>query len=116
MIKDFGLKIFNGSQNFYARCSLGAAQKSTVSRNFAATKARLAAQNLSLAPSRHTQIKSGPARSCRCALDGLECVRAPCHVAVPRADKICFRRAAASSMDQAYRAAVQSTDQTRSRG
>ena len=134
MIKDFGLKIFNGSQNFYVKGGLGAAQNFTAprnfaeakarfnarnfnartsrsasnpaarcfnaetnsngtlnsavahnpasirtraatqnfsvqnftaSRNFAAIKARFAAQNLSLSSSRHTQIKSGPARSCR---------------------------------------------------
>ena len=139
MIKDFGLKIFNGSQNFYLKCGLGAArnfiapcnfaeaeahfnarnfnaqisrsatdaaarcfnaeansngtrnsavahkpasirtraatqnfsvQNFTASRNFAAIKARLVAQNLSLSSSRHTQIKSGPARSCRRTLDG----------------------------------------------
>ena len=139
MIKDFSLKIFNCSQNFYLKCGLGAAQNFTAprdfaeaearfnarnfnartsrsasdtaarcfnaeansngtlnsavahnpasirtraatqnfsvqnftaSRNFAAIKARLVAQNLSLSSSRHTQIKSGPARSCRRTLDG----------------------------------------------
>ena len=155
MIKDFGLKIFNGSQNFYARCGLCAArnftasrnfaeaearfnarnfnaqisrsatgtaarcfnaetnsngtlnsavahnpasirtravtqnfsvQNFTASRNFAAIKACLAAQNLSLASSRHTQIKSGSVRSYRRALDGLECaahlVMSPCRVRI----------------------------------
>lgn len=184
MIKDFSLKIFNGSQNFYARCSLGvarnftasrdfaeaearfnarnfnaqisrsasdtaarcfnaetnsngmrnsavahkpasirtraatqnfSAQNFTASRDFAAIKARLAAQNLSLVVSSYAdQKRPRPLLSPRARR--IECVRVPCHVAVPRADKIRFRRAAASSMDQAYRAAVQNTDQTRSRG
>lgn len=155
MIKDFGLKIFNCSQNFYLKCGLGAAQNftasrdfaeaearfnarkfnaqisrsasdiaarcfnaetnsngtrnsavahkpasirtraaiqnfsaqnSTASRNFAAIKARLAAQNLSLSSSRHTQIKSGPARSYRRALDGSNAlahlVMSPCRVRI----------------------------------
>ncbi len=185
MIKDFGLKIFNGSQNFYLKCGLGAAQNftasrnfteaearfnarnfnaqisrsasdtaarcfnaetnsngtrnsavahnpasirtraatqnfsaqnSTVSRNFAAIKARLAAQNFisRVVSSYADQKRPRPLLSPRARR--IECARAPCHVAVPRADKIRFRRAAASSMDQAYRAAVQSTDQTCSRG
>lgn len=150
MIKDFGLKIFNCSQNFYVKCSLGAAQNftasrdfaeaearfnarnfnartfrfasdtaarcfnaeansngtrnsavahnpasirtraatqnfsaqnSTASRNFAAIKARLAAQNfISRAVSSYADQKR-PRRSYRRALDGLECVPAPCHVA-----------------------------------
>lgn len=179
MIKDFGLKIFNCSQNFYLKCSLGAAQNFiaprnfaeakarfnarnfnaqtsrsasdtaarcfnaetnsngtlnsavahnpasirtravtqnfsvqnfTASRNFAAIKARLAAQNfISLAVSSYAdQKRSRPLLLPRARR--IECARAPCHVAMPRADKICFRRVAASSMDQAYRAAVQSTD------
>lgn len=153
MIKDFGLKIFNGSQNFYARCSLGAAQNFTASRDFAEAEARFNARNfnaqtsrsasdtaarcfnteqiraareilplrtiplrselaplhkilarkilpshatllrsrlvlphkiLSLAPSRHTQIKSGPAHSRRRALGGSNVlprlVMSPCRV------------------------------------
>ena len=155
MIKDFSLKIFNGSQNFYLKYGLGAARNFTApcnfaeaearfnarnfnaqisrsasdtaaryfnaeansngtlnsavahdpasirtraatqnfsvrnftaSRNFAAIKPRLAAQNLSLAPSRHTQIKSGPACSCRRALDGSNAfahlVMSPCRVRI----------------------------------
>lgn len=185
MIKNFGLKIFNGSQNFYLKCGFGAAQNFTAprnfaeakarfnarsfnaqtsrsatgtaarcfnaetnsngtrnsavahnpasirtrtatqnfsaqnftaSRNFAAIKARLAAQNFTLraVSSYADQKRFRPLLSPRARR--IECARAPCHVAVPRADKIRFRRAAASSMDQAYRAAVQSTDQTRARG
>lgn len=52
MIKDFSLKIFNGSQNFYARCSLGAAQNFTAPRNFAEAKARFNARNFNAQISR----------------------------------------------------------------
>lgn len=52
MIKDFGSKIFNGSQNFYARCSLGAAQNFTASRNFAEAEARFNARNFNAQTSR----------------------------------------------------------------
>lgn len=185
MIKDFGLKIFNSSQNFYVKCSLCAAQNFTASRNFAEAEARFNARNFNAQTSRsasdtaarcfnaetnsngmrNSAVAHNPASirtravtqnfsaqnftasrnfaaikarltaqnftlravssyadqkrprsllSPRARRIRMRC--APCHVAVPRADKICFRRAAASSMDQAYRAAVQSTDQTCSRG
>ena len=155
MIKNFGLKIFNGSQNFYVKCGLCAAQNFTAPRNFAEAKARFNARNsmrkfpaprpvpprdvlmprrirtareilplrtiplrselaplhkilarkisppraillrsrlvlphkiLSLAPSRHTQIKSGLARSFRRALGGSNVlprlVMSPCRVRI----------------------------------
>ena len=52
MIKDFGLKIFNGSQNFYLKCSLGAAQNFTAPRSFAEVKARFNARNFNAQISR----------------------------------------------------------------
>ena len=52
MIKDFGLKIFNCSQNFYLKCSLGAAQNFTAPRNFAEAKARFNARNFNARTSR----------------------------------------------------------------
>lgn len=52
MIKDFGLKIFNCSQNFYLKCSLGAAQNFIAPRNFAEAKARFNARNFNAQTSR----------------------------------------------------------------
>ncbi len=52
MIKDFGLKIFNGSQNFYVKGGLGAAQNFTAPRNFAEAKARFNARNFNAQISR----------------------------------------------------------------
>ncbi len=52
MIKDFGLKIFNGSQNFYVKCGLCAAQNFTAPRNFAEAEARFNARNFNAQISR----------------------------------------------------------------
>ena len=52
MFKDFSLKIFNGSQNFYGKCGLGAAQNFTAPRSFAEAKARFNARNFNAQISR----------------------------------------------------------------
>lgn len=52
MIKDFGLKIFNCSQNFYLKCGLGAAQNFTASRNFTEAEAHFNARNFNAQTSR----------------------------------------------------------------
>ena len=52
MIKDFGLKIFNCSQNFYVKCGLGVAQNFTAPRNFAEAEARFNARNFNARTSR----------------------------------------------------------------
>ena len=52
MIKDFGLKIFNGSQNFYVKCGLGAAKYFTAPCNFVEAEACFNARNFNAQISR----------------------------------------------------------------